>query len=163
MWGIQAPGFGNYLSSRMRHETFDRLSGILPPARQRGDLIREGVFQELNSWLANSAAEKLILLSHKFFAHAATQDSRGALAYSGIALSDVDEVHRALVRVERAITDLLLFIGVSRDVVPMPPLGLLKGLEQPYASADSITKMDLHWDQLAAERNQWAKGIAEAF
>ena len=51
--------------------------------------------------------------------------------YSGIALADVDEVHRALVRVERAITDLLLFIGVYRDVVPMPPLGLLKGLEQP--------------------------------
>lgn len=162
MWGIQAPGFGNYLSSRARHETFDRLSGISPMTRQRGDLIREGVFQELNNWLANSAAEKLILLSHKFFAHAATQDSRGSLAYSGIALLDVDEVHRALVRVERAITDLLLFIGVHRDVVPMPPLGLLKGLEQPYASADSITKMDQHWDQLVAERNQWAKGIAEA-
>jgi hypothetical protein len=163
MRGIQSQGFGNYLSSRMRHETFDRLSGILPPARKRGDLIREVVFQELNSWLANSAAEKLILLSHKFFAHAATQDSRGSLAYSGIALADVDEVHRGLVRVERAITDLLLFIGVSRDVVPMPPLGLLKGLEQPYASADSITKMDLHWDQLVAERNQWVKGIADAF
>src|SRR5208282_472911 len=162
MWGIQASGFGNYLSSRARHETFDRLSGISPMTRQRGDLIREGVFQELNNWLANSAAEKLILLSHKFFAHAATQDSRGSLAYSGIALLDVDEVHRALVRVERAITDLLLFIGVHRDVVPMPPLGLLKGLEQPYASADSITKMDQHWDQLVAERNQWAKGIAEA-
>ena len=74
----------------------------------------------------------------------------------------MDEVQRALVRVERAITDLLLFIGVHRDVVPMPPLGLLKGLEQSYASADSITKMDQHWDQPVAERNQWAEGIAEA-
>ena len=100
----------------------------------------------MNNWLANSAAEKLILLSHKFFAHAATQDSRGSLAYSGIALLDVDEVHRALVRVERAITDLLLFIGVHRDVVPMPPLGLLKGLEQPYASADSSRK----WTRLGS-------------
>jgi hypothetical protein len=162
MWGIQAPGFGNYLSSRVRHETFDRLSGISPTARQRGDLIKEGVFQELKNWLANTAAEKLILLSHKFFAHAATQDSRGSLAYSGIALADVDEVHRALVRVERAITDLLLFIGVHRDVVPMPPLGLLKGLERPYALADSIAKMDQRSDQLVAERNQWAKGVADA-
>jgi len=87
----------------------------------------------------------------------------GSLAYSGIALADVDEVHRVLVRVERAITDLLVFIGVYRDVVPMPPLGLLKGLEQPYASADSIRKMQQHWDQLVAERNQWAKGIGDAF
>jgi len=85
------------------------------------------------------------------------------VAATGIALADVDEVHRALVRVERAITDLLLFIGVHRDVVPMPPLGLFKGLEQPYASPDAITKMDTLWDQLAAERDQWAKGIAEEF
>jgi len=162
IWGIEAPEFGKYLSSRVRHETFDHLSGVSATARQRGDLIREVVFQKLNKWLTNSSAEKLIRLSNKFFAHAATQDSRGSLAYSGIALADVDEVQRALVRVERAITDLLLFIGVHRDVVPMPPLGLLKGLEHPYASAASITKMDQLWDQLVAERNQWAKGITEA-
>jgi hypothetical protein len=116
----------------------------------------------LKKWTLSSTAEKLVRLSNKFFAHAATEDSRGSLAYSGIALADVDEVQRALVRVERAITDLLLFIAVHRDVVPMPPLGLLKGLEHPYASAESIEKMDKHWDQLVAERNQWTTGIAEA-
>jgi hypothetical protein len=44
----------------------------------------------------------------------------------------------------------------------MPPLGLFKGLEHPYASTGSIKKMDEHWDHLVEERNQWAKGIAEA-
>jgi hypothetical protein len=142
---------------------FDRLSGVSAAARQRGDLIREEVFNKLKGWLLNSTAKKIVLLSNKFFAHAATEDSRGSLAFSGIKLSDVDEVQRSFVRVERVITDLVLFIAVHREVVPMPPLGQLKGLEHPYASADAITKMDKLWDQLTAERNQWAKGIAEAF
>jgi hypothetical protein len=115
----------------------------------------------LKQWLETSPAEKLITLSHKFFAHAADTDSRGSLEYSGIKLDDVAEVHRAIIRVERAITDQLLFIGVARDVVPMPPLGLLKGLESPYVSADSIASMQEHWDQLADERNKWPRGIGD--
>jgi hypothetical protein len=161
LWGIQARGFSNYLASRARHEVFDRLAGVSPTDRKRCDRIRASVFQELRR-LANDASKKLILLGNKFFAHAATPDSRGSLEYSGITLADIDEVQRALVRVERAITDLLLFLGVYRDVVPIPPLGLLKGLHHPYASAESIAKMDQHWDQLVAARNQWPKGIAEA-
>jgi hypothetical protein len=100
-------------------------------------------------------------LSHKFLAHAATGDSRGSLAFSGIKLSDVDEVQRAFVRVERVITDLLLFIAIGRHVLPMRPLGMFQGLEQPYASSDSVKNMDKIWDQLEEERNQWAKGIEQ--
>ena len=73
----------------------------------------------------------LFQLSHQFFARASTTESRGSVKYSGVDFADVDKVQRALVRVERAITDFLLFIGMSRDVVPMPRLGLLKGLDDP--------------------------------
>lgn len=159
MWGDEAPGLGRFLGSRVRHEMFDRLSGVLPTSRQRGDLIKEEVFQKLKSLLVNSTAQKITLLSNKFFAHAATEDSRGTLAFSGIKLSDVDEVQRALVRVERAITDLLLFIAIGRQVVPMRPLGMFKGLEHPYASVESIKNMDKIWDQLEEERNKWTNGI----
>jgi hypothetical protein len=161
LWGIEAPEFSNYLSSRFRHEAFDRLSGVSPAARERFDRIKVSVFQELKNWLTNSPADKIIQLSHKFFAHASTTDSRGSLKFSGIDLTDVDKVQRALVRVERAITDLLLFIGITRDVVPMPPLGLLKGLDDPYTTIDLLTKMEARWDEIAAERNQWSKGIAD--
>jgi hypothetical protein len=161
LWGIDAPRFTNYRSSRTRQEMFDRLSGVSPTSRGRFDRIRENVFHELKNWLADSAADKLILLSHKFFAHAATPDSRGALQYSGISLADIDNVHRALTRVERAITDILLFIGVHRDVVPMPPLGFLKGLDSPYTTSDVIQKMEDEWGQLVAERNQWSEGIVD--
>jgi hypothetical protein len=159
IWGIEAPGLGKYLGARFRHEAFDRLSGVLPSQRKRTDVIKEGVFDKLKKWLETSPAEKLITLSHKFFAHAADTDSRGTLEYSGIKLVDVAETHRAIIRVERAITDALLFVGVARDVVPMPPLGLFKGLDSPYVLADSLAKMQEHWDQLTDERNKWSAGI----
>lgn len=159
MWGDEAPGLRHFLGSRVRHEMFDKLSGVLPTARQRGDLIKEEVFGKLKNLLVNGTAQKIVLLSNKFLAHAATGDSRGKLAFSGIRLSDVDEVQRAFVRVERAITDVLLFIAIGRQVVPMRPLGMFKGLEHPYASVESIKNMDKTWDQLEEERNQWAREI----
>ena len=50
-------------------------------------------------------------------------------------------------------------MGIARDVVPMPPLGLFKGLDNPYVLADSLEKMQKHWDQLTDERNKWSAGI----
>jgi hypothetical protein len=35
IWGIQAPGLHKFLASRVRHEMFDRLSGVSPTTRQR--------------------------------------------------------------------------------------------------------------------------------
>jgi hypothetical protein len=161
IFGIDAPGLSNYMGSRVRHEVFDRLSGVSPEGRTRTDRIRDGVFDKLEGWIRASPADKLITLSHKFFAHAATPDSRGSIEYSGIKLVDIAEIHRALVRVERAITDQILFIAVARDVVPLPPLGLLKGLDNPYVLSNSIEKMYQRWDELSDERNKWSRGIAE--
>jgi hypothetical protein len=161
IWGIDAPGLGKYLGSRYRHETFDQLSGIDPSKRQRDDLIKDSIVDRLEAWLANSPAPKIIELSHKFFAHAADMTSRGSLAYAGISLADIAEVHRAIVRVERAITDQILYVGVSRDVVPMPPLGLYAGLASPYAPPDSVGSMDRHWRDLSATRETWTNGILE--
>jgi hypothetical protein len=136
---------------------FDRLSGVLPPERQRRDLIGQKAFDKVKQWLETDAAKKLITLSHKFLAHAADMDSRGSLEYSGIQLADVAEVHRAIIRAERAITDEFLFIGIARNVVPMTPLGFLKGLDTPYVTAESIAEMQKHWDELADERNNWPR------
>jgi hypothetical protein len=66
MWGIQAPGLGQFLGSRLRHEAFDKLSGVLSGTRQRDDLIKVETFAKLKKLLMNSAAEKIVLLSHKF-------------------------------------------------------------------------------------------------
>ena len=161
MWGIEAPGLGNYLRARFRHEKFDYLSGVSPSERKRSDLVQERVFDKLRQSLESTPAKGLIKLSNKFFAHAADVDSRGSLEYSGIQLADIAEIHRAIIRVERAITDELLYIGVARNVVPMPPLGLLKGLDDPYVTAESIPKMYERWDKLAAERDRWSQGTGD--
>ena len=55
--------------------------------------------------------------------------------------------------------DVLLFIAIRRQVVPMRPLGMFKGLEHAYASVESIRQMDKIWDQLEEGRNEWANGI----
>ncbi len=161
IWEIDAPGLSNYLGSHERHKTFDRLSGVSPAARQRNDHIQTSIFDKLEQWLDSVEAKKLIKLSHKFFAHAADMDSRGSLAYSGIVLADVSAIQQAIVRVERAITDELLFVAVARDVVPMPPLGLFKGLDNPVVQQDAIDNMYERWKQISDERNKWSLGIDE--
>lgn len=161
IWGIHAPGLSQYLASKYRHETFDLLSGVDASDRQRGDLVREEVFQTLNAWLDNSPAAHFTTLSHKFFAHAADMQSLGALKYSGIKLDDVAAAQRAIIRVERAITDEILFVAEPHEVVPTMPLGLFQKLQFPYCTMDSIAEMDKFWDALTKERNQWRNGISE--
>jgi hypothetical protein len=161
IWGIDAPGLGHYLGSSERHKTFDCLSGTTSATRKRDDLIQTTIFDKLQQWLDSAEAMKLITLSHKFFAHAADMDSRGSLAYSGIVLADISAIQRAIIRVERAITDQLLFVAESRDVVPMPPLGLFKGLDSPVVPNDAINRMYERWNQMSAERNQWCKGLTK--
>ena len=161
MFGIQAPGLSKYHRSWVRHEAFDKLSGTEPDSRKRTDRIRDEICERIQSWIDNTPANRLVVLSHKFFAHAAAADSRGTIAYSGIKLAEIAEIHRALVRVERAITDQILFVATAQDVVPMPPLGMFKGLDSPYAPSSSVEDMDKEWDRLSQERNTWLQGIAD--
>ena len=134
---------------------FDKLSGVLPADRCRQDKIRIEVFERLQSWLNSAEAKKLVTLSHKFFAHAADVASRNALTYSGVSLKDLEAAQKAIISVERAITDDILCIEIARDVVAMPPLGFLKGLDAVYVPKEAIAEMDTHWEELEKDRNKW--------
>jgi hypothetical protein len=155
IFGIDAPGFFRFVRSAERHKMFDKLSGTATASRNRQDLIRTEVFEKLESWLNSAEPEKLVTLSHKFFAHAADLASRNTLGYSGVSLSDIEAAQKAIVSVERAITDDILFVGISRDVVAMTPLGFLQGLDAAYAPKEVLVEMDAHWDELAKDRNKW--------
>jgi hypothetical protein len=87
--------------------------------------------------------------------------SLGSLKYSGIKLDDVASTQRAIIRVERAITDEILFVAEAREVVPMPPLGLFQKLQFPYSPPESIPDMEKMWDLLTEERNKWRHGITK--
>ncbi len=89
VFGVEAAGFYPWLMSGVRHDLFDKLSGVSKANRSRSDKIKMSVFEKLQAKLRSVEAEKLITLGHKFFAHAADITTRGSLTRSGSALSDI--------------------------------------------------------------------------
>jgi hypothetical protein len=155
IWGIDAPSFAHFLRSFHRHKMFDKLSGVAESKRTRRDTIRPKVFERLLSLLNSPAALKLVKFSHKFLAHASDAAFRQGMKHTGVLLKDIEAVQKAIISVERAITDDILYIGIAREVVPMTPLGFLKGLDKMYVPSEEITKMDAHWDELKEDRDKW--------
>ncbi len=159
LFGIQAPGLSHALCAKERHEQFDRLSGVKQPdQRQRKDTIQPSVFEILKGWISNINLAKLRTLRNKYFAHAADDYASQSPTFQGLSFSQVDEAQRSIIRVERALLDNVLRYEVGRDVVPLPPLGLFIGLDQPFATAASLTEMQSQWDALKKERDTWALG-----
>jgi hypothetical protein len=155
IWGIDAPGLQRFVRSSERNKIFDNLSGTDQANRNRKDTIKPDVFDKLLTWLDCQEARDLVKLSHKFFAHASDLDSREGVRYTGVLLKDIEAIQRAIISVERAITDDILCMGIARDVVAMEPLGFLKGLDQVYVPTETISEMDAHWEQLRKDRDSW--------
>jgi hypothetical protein len=142
--------------SKQLHETFDVLSGKEPAQRSREDTIRQSVFRTLNSWTDTESAREIESIRNNFIAHSADAVTRNrSPQLSGVRFSQVDELQRAIVRVERALTDHILSIRVARSVAPIQPLGIFSGLDLPYAALETKEAMYKRWDELAADRNSW--------
>jgi hypothetical protein len=158
-FGFNAPSLAGYAMSKARHERFDVLSGKGTDKRTRDDIIRESVFETLIGWISVPSANEIARLRNKFIAHSADALSRGSLQFAGINFSQIDELQRAIVRVERALSDYILSIGVARDVVAIKPLGIFSGLDLPYATSGAQDSMHRRWDELQDERNSWRDGV----
>jgi hypothetical protein len=145
----------------MRHEQFDSLSKVNSSARSRTDKIHASIFNRLEKWLSVSGAAKLRVISNKYLAHAANPQSRGKLAPSGLDFKDVEAAQRAIIRVTRAIYNILLLSGVYSPVVTMHPLGYFGAVwdERLKSMIASTARMQASWDVLEKERNKWAFGI----
>jgi hypothetical protein len=161
IWGLEAPVLARYALSKQLHDRFDLLSGGPAGQRARSDTIRQSVFQTLNSWISSPSAQQIRQIRNKFLAHASDAVSRGSLQFAGVKFTEIDELQRAIIRVERALTDYILSIRVVRDVVPLQPLGMFKGLDLPYAPSEAQDSMHKRWDELKVERNAWKDGVSE--
>jgi hypothetical protein len=161
MYGIGAPGLVRFAVSKELHETFDLLSGKQEHERNRNDVIRESIFKALNSWINCPSAREISTIRNTFIAHAGDAFRRGSYKFSGVKLSQIDEVQRAIVRVERALTDYVLSIRMGREVVPIRPLGIFSGLDLPYCSSVAQDSMHRLWDELSAQRNAWKQGVLQ--
>jgi hypothetical protein len=153
--------FSEWSRSTRRHSLFDRLSGVSMSERSRTDLIRNQVFWKLENWIKSSGAQELILLCNKYLAHAADASSRGGLAINGISFSQVEAVQRIIVRVSKAIFDLILNSGVYSPVVVLPPLGYFGRVWSGEDLVPSVQRMNSDWDELEKDRNQWPKGLED--
>jgi hypothetical protein len=113
----------------------------------------------LDSWISGPDANEITSIRHNFIAHAASSIKLGSAQFKGVTFSQIDNVQRAIVRVERALVDHILSIRIARDVVPYPPLGMFGGLDLSYAPSDEQAKMHHRWDTLQQDRNEWRKDI----
>ena len=161
IFGLEAPELTYWMQSHHLHETFDRLSGKGTENRSRNDTIPNSVFKRLHDWLTTDSIRKLETVRNNFLAHAADEASRGGTKYEGVRFVELDEAQRAIIRVERAVTDLILARRIARDVVPMPPLGLFAKLDLAYATKEAESQMYDRWDELSDERNKWKQGLLE--
>jgi hypothetical protein len=155
IFGEDAPALLKYLRAKTRHEKFDRLSGIESASRKQGDLIDNSVFDRLQTWLDDSGASKFIELANKFMAHASDPNSRGNLRLPIVTLDDVERVHHAFIRVQRAVINDVLFFGVWSEVVPYPPLTQFVGLDKEFVSSGIMRQMDSKWYELKDIREAW--------
>jgi hypothetical protein len=160
-WGIEAPGLVKYAISKDLHEKFDILSGKQPQGRTRDDVIPKSVFSTLDSWISGPSAKQIKIIRDNFIAHSADAVRRNSAQFTGVRFSQIDELQRAIVRVERALVDHILSIRIARDVVPMPPLGLFKGLDLPYSLPEGTESMHRRWDELKADRDKWSQGVLQ--
>ena len=162
MYGFDAPGLSDFARSHYLHETFDLLACTQQPSgRTKNDVIPDSRFRTLDSWISGPAAQEITSIRHNFISHAASSIKLGPAQFKGVKFSQIDEVQRAIVRVERALIDHVLSIRIARNVVPSPPLGLFSGLDLPYARSDQQASMHKRWDELADDRNRWSDGVLE--
>jgi hypothetical protein len=153
--------FSEWSRSTRRHELFDRLSNATSSGRSRTDVIRDEVFWRLDHWIKNSGASELILVCNKYLAHAATSRSIAGVQSSGITFDQVESVQKILVRVAKAIYDLILTSGVFSPVVGMPQLGYFGKVWNNADLVPRVKRMNDDWDQLETIRNSWPDNLED--
>lgn len=161
VWGLEAPGLVRFAVSKNLHETFDLLSGKQAHERTRDEVIPKSIFKTMDSWISCPSADEISGIRNTFIAHSADAIRRGSAQFTGVKFSQIDELQRAIVRVERALTDYVLSIRVARDVVPLPPLGIFRGLGVHYSPPEAENSMHQRWNDLSDERNAWKQGVLQ--
>jgi hypothetical protein len=161
--GLQPQGspFSAYLKSKQRHERFDRLAKVASADRSPLDVIHPDVFERLKSWLDDTGTQNLRKISNKYLAHAADKKSRGTFAPEGLDFSEVEAAQRSIVRVAKAIYDVILSSGIYSPVVPDVPLGFFGTVWQGNNLVASTSRMQAKWDELEKVRNAWPVGLEE--
>ena len=155
---MDTEGPGAWDTAERLHELFDRLSGIKPDARQRGDRLPDGVFDRLLKALGDPVFEGIRILRHKRLAHAADAVSRlQKIAKSGLKMDETAQAHRILLGVLQAISAGLLYGSWRASAIPVAQFSIFEHFPEPLVREDQVGRLRESWDRNAAERDQWLK------
>ncbi len=146
-------------SARMAHESFDRLSGVAPDQRKRGDLIREEVFAKIDAMLKDSGFSDIVEFGNKFIAHAADEHSRGLQldGQNGFSLDKLRWCHKGICRAAAAIYVSILWAG-SPNFFPNPQFNIFENLDAPWLSAEDVKTLSGIWYAHVENVEAWAEG-----
>ncbi|MFH1653716.1 MAG: hypothetical protein ABIE74_06635 [Pseudomonadota bacterium] len=140
--------------SKIRHEEFDKLSGVDENKRNKCDKIKESFFDDLNKKL--ETCKDIQKYSNKYMAHAADEESRNKLSEDEkrVTLNKIDECHKAIFQVFSA----LLWVLKNESMIspiPCPQYDHLKNLDKAWADDEMMAKARDIWNKRMKEVQNW--------
>jgi len=146
-----------WTQSMLRHEEFDRLSGVSSKQRDRSDRISPEVIGRMEKVLSDPLFDDVLTFRHKSIAHAADAFSRATAVSlrTGLKLDEFARAHFLLLGLYQAINANLLYQDWLGSAVPIPQEDIFVGLDKPYAERADVWQLSHFWDRHCVEREDW--------
>jgi hypothetical protein len=141
--------------AELRHADIDALAGVAPENRCPEDAVRPEVMAHLKRKLL-AACKDLHVHVDKFIAHAATPESRQAVAAdtAAITLNHLYVAHEAICKVANFV-DVYLLTGTSHGMLAVPQYNHFAYLDRPLVSREGISILRQTWDAYDKETHDW--------
>lgn len=134
-----------------RHEEFDWLSGVTANVSRPDDLIREEIFDMLESRLKRLSS--VIDHVNVEIAHAATEASRQGRILERWGLTDAKQAMREIAEVAHVVGSWFCYSGAG-TVLPIAQFDKFKHLDRPMFIGDRA-KLEAVWAEFDREAQQW--------
>lgn len=134
-----------------RHEEFDWLSGVTANVSRHDDVIREEIFDMLESRLERLSS--VIDHVNVEIAHAATEASRQGRVLERWGLTDAKQAMREIAEVAHVVGSWFCYSGAG-TVLPVAQFDQFKHLDSPMFTGDR-SKLQAIWTEFDREAQQW--------
>jgi len=153
--GVSGPELAKTAFSEEMHARIDSLTGVEATARSPDDKVRPEVIKRLKCRL--NQCDEIYTYVTKFFAHAATQDSRDKKNADEIKLTlrKISEVHRILCENTAFIAKSILGLPFDQFLV-LYTRDVFENLTAPMASEETVPQLREEWESYERTTREWA-------
>jgi hypothetical protein len=154
---VEPTGSNGYLISLLKHEQFDKLSGVDACSRSRDDRLPDSIFDRLQDKLNDAVFDEIKYLRNKRIAHAADAYSRNQVQNlrQSLKFEELEKAHYILTGVIQTVAVALLFghrIGTS---VPREQPNAFEHFEKPFIQPSRMREFYQFWCAHSQEREDW--------